>query len=111
MKSFVIKKSDLQGNFTGIYTPDLGIAAGCLKLCGLKLYLYLAGNKDKMTWVMNPSAFASYLGLDYKNASQARSVRKTIQEGIEDLIENGYLELVNEDLYNFSEQKVPKKGG
>lgn len=109
MKSFVICKSELKNNFTGIYTPHLGLAAGTLKFCGLKLYLYLAGNKDGVTWTVNPSVFAEWLGMDYKNATQARAARKVLQEGTQDLIENGYLEVIGEEKYKFSEQKVPEK--
>ena len=38
------------------------------------------------------------------------AIRKAIDDGIADLIENGYLEVVSaeEELYRFSEQKVPK---
>ena len=47
----------------------------------------------------------AWLGVDYSNASQARSVRKIISDGIEDLTVNGYLQLVEneEEKYTFSE--------
>ena len=78
MNQFKIKKSELKNNFTGIYTPDLGTASGCLKLCGLKLFLYLAGNANNMVWTVNPAAYANWLGLDYNK--QGRTVRKAIKE-------------------------------
>lgn len=105
MNQFKIKKSELKNNFTGIYTPDLGTASGCLKLCGLKLFLYLAGNANNMVWTVNPAAYANWLGLDYNK--QGRTVRKAINDGIEDLEANGYLKKISEEKYEFSEQKVP----
>lgn len=108
MKSFLIQKSDLKNNFTGIFTPALGEAAGCLKFCGLKLYLYLAGNKNGTVWTVNPAVFAEWLGVNYRDSSTARAVRKVIQEGTEDLIKNGYLEVINDEMYKFLEQKVPE---
>ena len=110
MKQFKISKAPLNNQFTGIQTQALGEAVGNLKFCGLKLYLYLSSNKDGMNWTLNPSVFAEWLGVDYSNASQARSVRKIISDGIEDLTVNGYLQLVEneEEKYTFSEQKVPK---
>ena len=110
MKQFKISKAPLNNQFTGIQTKALGEAVGSLKFCGLKLYLYLSSNKDGMIWTLNPSVFAEWLGVDYSNASQARSLRKIISDGIEDLTVNGYLQLVEneEEKYTFSEQKVPK---
>lgn len=108
MKSFEIKKSSLDKNFTGINTAVLGQAVGELKHCGIKMYLYLAGNKNGFSWTLNPVAYASWLGIDY--ASKGRTVRKAIDDGIADLIENGYVIVVDEaeEKYIFSEQKVPK---
>lgn len=108
MKQFEIHKVKLDKSFTGINTESLGQASGELKHCGLKLYLYLSGNRDGFTWTLNPSAYASWLGMDY--SSKGRTVRKAIDDGIADLIENGYLEVISEDdeIYKFLEQKVPK---
>ena len=89
MNSFTTHKSDLKNNFTGINTPILGEACGKLKFCGIKLYLYLASNKDNYNWNLNPSVYANWLGVDY--AKSGRSVRKAIDDGIQDLIENKYL--------------------
>lgn len=109
MKSFEICKTPLGNNFTGINTKALGQAVSELKHCGLKLYLYLAGNKNGYNWTLNPSAYADWLGVDY--SSKGRTVRKAIEDGIADLIANGYLEVINEseEKYRFLEQKVPKK--
>lgn len=109
MKQFTIKKAPLNNNFTGIHTGTLGIATGELKLCGIKLYLYLSSNRDSTVWNLNPAAFANWMGLDYTNATQARAVRKTVNDGIADLIDKGYLKVVDSELekYEFLEQKVP----
>ena len=109
MKEFEINKAKLDKSYTGINTAILGQAVGSLKLCGLKLYLYLSSNKDGFTWTLNPSAYATWLDVDY--VKKGRTVRKAIDEGIADLIENGYLEVIDEDKYRFLEQKVPKIEG
>lgn len=106
MKVFEINKAKLDNSYTGINTAVLGQAVGSLKFCGLKLYLYLSGNRDGFSWTLNPSAYADWLGVDY--ATKGRTVRKAIDEGIADLIENGYLEVIEEEKYKFLEQKVPK---
>lgn len=103
MYKFEINKTKLNNNFTGIHTPSLGLAVGELKLCGLKLYLYLAGHKDGTSWNLNPTVFADWLGVE-----PGRTVRKTITDGIADLLANGYLEEIGEESYKFSEQKIPK---
>jgi hypothetical protein len=86
----------------------VGQATGCLKHCGLKLYLYLMSNSDGFTWTMNYSAFANWLGADYGNASEARKVRKIVSDGIVDLKEHGYLKSDGEESYIISEQFVPE---
>lgn len=108
MKSFEIHKASLDNKFTGINTKVLGQAIGDLKYCGLKLYLYLASHPDNSNWTVNPSVYADWVGTDY--ASKGRSVRKIIDDGIADLIENNYIQIINEEeeKYYFSEQKIPK---
>ena len=106
MISVTVNKSDLKNSFTGINTAVLGQATGELKLCGLKLYLYLAGNRDGYVWTINPVAYANWMGLDYEKSG--RAVRKALNDGVSDLLENGYLRKVGEDKYEFSEQKVPR---
>ena len=89
MKSFEIHKASLDNKFTGINTKVLGQAIGDLKYCGLKLYLYLASHPDNSNWTVNPSVYADWVGTDY--SSKGRSVRKIIDDGIADLIENNYI--------------------
>ena len=105
MKSFEIHKASLDNKFTGINTKVLGQAIGDLKYCGLKLYLYLASHPDNSNWTVNPSVYAEWVGTDY--SSKGRSVRKIIDDGIADLIENNYIQIIKEKYY-FSEQKIPK---
>ena len=109
MMSFITHKAKLNNSFTGIHTATLGCAVGELKPCGLKLYLYLSGNKDGFQWTLNPSAFAAWMGLNYSDSNTSRAVRKVINDGISDLIEKGYLVQKSKDLFDFLEQKVPKK--
>ena len=108
MAKFKIEKEPLQPHFLGLNIDNIGNASGCLKHCGLKLYLYLMSNSDGFTWNMNPVAFANWLGADYSNASEARKVRKTISDGILDLRENGFLKEDGLDAYVISEQIVPE---
>ena len=101
MIKFHIQKEPLQPQFLGLNIVTTGQAAGKLKLCGLKLYLYLMSNADGFTWTMNPAAYANWLGIeDY--AKSGRSVRKAIDDGIKDLVENGYIQKVG-DSYQISE--------
>lgn len=108
MKSFEIHKAKLDKSYTGINTTILGQAVGDLKYSGLKLYLYLASNKDGFNWTLNPQAYANWLGIDYEVSG--RTVRKAITDGLADLIAQGYVEVIDEkaEIYRFLEQKVPK---
>lgn len=54
MYKFKISKAGLDNNFTGINSEILGKACGELKLCGLKLFLYLSGNKNNFEWTLSP---------------------------------------------------------
>lgn len=108
MAKFTIKKEPLQPHFLGLNVDAVGAAAGQLKYCSMKLYLYLMCNSDGFTWNMNPVAFANWLGMDYSNASEARKVRKIIADGIEDLRACGFLKEDKNDEYAISEQIVPE---
>ena len=108
MAKFKIAKEPLQPHFLGLNINAIGQATGCLKHCGLKLYLYLMSNSDGFTWNMNPVALANWLGADYSDASEARNVRNIINRGILDLKENGFLKEVEKDSYIISEQIVPE---
>ena len=94
-----------------------GQAAGSLKLCGLKLYLYLMANADGFCWTLNPQAYANWLGIEDYGKS-GRSVRKAIDDGFADLRAQGFVEMSPDGSYIISEtpcfkveekeQKVPK---
>lgn len=109
MKKFKINKVPLGNNYTGINTQALGQATKDLKLTGLRLYLYLASNKDGFNWTLNSVAFGKWACI-----TNSRSINKAIEDGIDNLMEKGYLVLEDKekDLYSFFEQKqeqfVPK---
>ena len=107
MAKFTISKEPLQPHFLGVNVDSVGVAAGKLKYCSMKLYLYLMCNSDGFTWNMNPVAFANWLGMNYEDASEARKVRKIISDGIADLKEQGFLR-EEDDVYILSEQFVPE---
>ena len=108
MAKFKIKKEPLQPHYLSLNIDNIGTATGCLKHCGLKLYLYLMSNSDGFVWNLNPVAFANWLGADYSNASEARKVRKIISDGVADLKVNGFLKDDGLDSYIISEQFVPE---
>lgn len=86
---------------------DLAIAAGELKHCGLRVYLYLAKNADLYTQQMSPEDYANWFQMDYIKGG--RNIRKQIDDGIEDLMVHGYLRRAQDsNRYEFSEQKVPE---
>ena len=99
INKFKINKAPLENNFTQINMPALGLAAGTLKLVGLKLYLYLSNNVDKYEWKLNSAAYATWLGGDI----QPRTLNKSIQDGIADLLEHGYLKQIADGEYEFYE--------
>lgn len=99
INKFKINKAPLENNFTQINMPALGLAAGTLKLVGLKLYLYLSNNVDKYEWNLNSAAYAAWLGGDI----QPRTLNKSIQDGIADLLEHGYLKQIADGEYEFYE--------
>lgn len=105
MRHFEIHKEKLESSYTGINTNVLGQAAGDLTLNELRLYLYLASNKDGFNWTLNTTAYGNWLG-----SNNTRTLNKSLQGAIDGLIEKGYLFEVKDkaDNYIFQEQKVPK---
>ena len=102
MTTFTLRKGELKNEdkrFTGINTEALGVAAGKLSVAGLRLYLYLAGHKDGIQWTVNPSVYADWLGIDY--STKGRTVRKTLNDGISNLIDKKYLKLVDVDIEQY----------
>jgi hypothetical protein len=101
------RKNEFEKIHFEIDFKDLAIAAGELKHCGLRVYLYLVKNADLFTQQMSPENYASWFNMDY--AKSGRNIRKQIDEGIEDLLMHGYLRQAQDsNRYEFSEQKVPE---
>ena len=88
--------------FVQIAQPNIGEAAGLLKPCGLKLYIYLCCNKDGYEWNLNVSAYRNWL--KQEGVSDA-GIRKAIRDGIEDLLDKHYMKQVDEGEYEFSEKR------
>ena len=78
-----------------------GQAAGELKLCGLRLYLYFIEDKEREN--ISFKQYAAWLGKNYD--LNGRSVRKAVSDGVADLIKNGYLEEIEDGRYKFYERK------
>ena len=78
-----------------------------LKHCGLKLYLFLSCFYNKQEWIVNPQEYANWLNIDYKVKS--RTVRKSMNDAIINLIECGYIKIIDEDKYYFSTDKLKEK--
>ena len=108
MNTFEIHKAPLNNAFTGINTATLGAAVGKLTQNGMRLYLYLASNKEGMAWTVNPAVYADWLGMDYTTANGKRNVNKAIAAGIDELIKREYLIKQDKEKYAFMEQGVPK---
>lgn len=113
------KQDKYEGNFTQADTEALGIAAGKLKLVGIRLYIYLIGNRNNYNFSLSPFAYGRWYGVDYLDEeankideSKRSSVNKALREGIKNLTEAGYLKLIvpnNYEFYEFGEQTVPQE--
>ena len=101
MTRVVINKEELLPQFVSGNITSFGQAAGCLKLCGLKLYIYLMCNADGFDWRLNPAAYANWLGVE-----NSRGVRKAIDDGLKDLVNNGFAKLEGIDEYEFFEKRI-----
>lgn len=77
------------------------------KPTAIKMYIYLIQHKDGMNWTLNTAAFANWLGLDYSNESTARKARRLISEGLQELIDCGFMREVGKDKYEFSDTIYP----
>lgn len=94
-----IEKAKLNSDFTAVNNDILRMAVSELKPCGLKVFLYLANNKDGYEWTLNSRAFGNWLMDDYEK--NGRSIRRTLNDGIEDLKEHGYLRELGDEEYVF----------
>ena len=94
---FTIHKSDAIGRFTQVNFEHLGKALGVLTKVGAKnLYLYLISNQNNYDFELKVANFANWLGdpiYDDEGVKTNKSAtyRKQINDGIEQLIECGYL--------------------
>ena len=97
--------------FVQIDYDNIGVVLGKLTKVGAKnLYIYFMGNKDGYTANLIASNYANWLGKPYAkdgkvfNESNRSAVNKQIREGLDQLIEEGYLVEVTKDaVYNFYE--------
>lgn len=113
------KTEEYKGGFTQVDTYAVGAAAGKLKLVGLRLYIYLIGNRNQYNFVLSPLAYGRWYGVDYfdeetgKLDSNKRSgVNKAIRDGIADLVAAGYMREVatnNYEFFEFGEQFVSQE--
>lgn len=98
-KAFTIHKPKAEKPFLQINESNIGKAAGILKPCGLKLYLYLCSNENGFEWKLNATAYKKWL----QTESDEASVRKAIRDGLADLIENKYIIDKGKEIYDFYE--------
>lgn len=109
MKHIKINKSPLNNDFLQINRETIGTAMGILnKPTAIKMYIYLIQHKNGKLWTMNTAAFANWLGLDYSNESAARKARRLISEGMQELIDCGFMREVGKEQYEFSDTIYPE---
>lgn len=109
MKRYIIHKSPLKDDFLSVNRHVLGEALGKLKKpTAIKMYLYFTQHQDKVEWDLNVVAVAHWLGLDYSNESTARKVRNWVKEGITELEELGFITLIKDNTYSFTDKIFPE---
>ncbi len=99
-REFKIHKTPSKPPFLSINQDLVGEAAGRLKFCGLKLYLYLSSNKDGYEWSLNSTAYKDWLQTTVGDAA----IRKMIREGVEDLLVNKYVRDLGNNKFEFSDR-------
>lgn len=76
---------------------DIGIIAGKLSLNGLRVYLFLINNNLNQFEIED---YANWLGKDYDSSSnKSRVIRKSLNDGIQNLLDNNYLIEKDKDNY------------
>lgn len=76
---------------------DIGIVAGKLSLNGLRVYLFLINNNLNQFEIED---YANWLGKDYdSNSNKSRAIRKSLNDGIQNLLDNNYLIEKDKDNY------------
>ena len=103
------KRNKYEKDFTQVDTRALGIAAGRLKLVGLRLYLYLVSNKNGFNFTLSPLVYDRWYGVDYINEtgeldqSKRSAVNKAIRDGLNNLKDMGYIKEIATNNYEFFE--------
>lgn len=103
------KRNKYEKDFTQVDTQMLGIAAGQLKLVGLRLYLYLVSNKNGFNFTLSPLAYGRWYGVDYINETgeldqgKRSAVNKAIRDGLNNLKDMGYVKEIATNNYEFFE--------
>ncbi len=76
---------------------DIGIIAGKLSLNGLRVYLFLINNNLNQFEIED---YANWLNKDYdSNSNKSRAIRKSLNDGIQNLLDNNYLIEKDKDNY------------
>lgn len=76
---------------------DIGIIAGKLSLNGLRVYLFLINNNLNQFEIED---YANWLDKDYdSNSNKSRAIRKSLNDGIQNLLDNNYLIEKDKDNY------------
>ena len=76
---------------------DIGIIAGKLSLNGLRVYLFLINNNLNQFEIED---YANWLDKDYdSNSNKSRAIRKSLNDGIQNLLDNNYLIERDKDNY------------
>lgn len=76
---------------------DIGIIAGKLSLNGLRVYLFLINNNLNQFEIED---YANWLDKDYdSNSNKGRAIRKSLNDGIQNLLDNNYLIERDKDNY------------
>lgn len=76
---------------------DIGIIAGKLSLNGLRVYLFLINNNLNQFEIED---YADWLDKDYdSNSNKSRAIRKSLNDGIQNLLDNNYLIERDKDNY------------
>lgn len=76
---------------------DIGIITGKLSLNGLRVYLFLINNNLNQFEIED---YANWLDKDYdSNSNKSRAIRKSLNDGIQNLLDNNYL--IEKDKNNY----------
>lgn len=76
---------------------DIGVITGKLSLNGLGVYLFLINNNLNQFEIED---YANWLDKDYdSNSNKSRAIRKSLNDGIQNLLDNNYLIEKDKDNY------------